>query len=611
MRLINCADLANLQFEDYSSKKSPRYAILSHTWGVDEDEVTFKEFVAGSGNAKAGYGKIQFCAEQAIRDGLQYIWVDTCCIDKSSSAELSKAINSMFYWYRDSTKCYVYMPDVFKRQRLTSGEVIELAWEMSFRKSRWFTRGWTLQELIAPSSVDFFAEGGEWIGSRATLEQHVNDITRIDIRALRGSPLSGFSIDERSSWSVHRQTKEPEDKAYCLLGLFDVHMPLIYGEGEEKALNRLREEIDKAQKRLLQQQAKSHMEKEDQECIQHLRVTDPRDDKTRIEEIKGGLLEDSYRWIVDNSEFQQWRNDEQSRLLWVKGDPGKGKTMLLCGIINELEKSMAKTNLLSYFFCQATDSRINNARAILRGLIYLIVDQQPSLISHIRKKYDCAGKTLFEDVNAWVALSEILTNILQDPSLNCTFMVIDALDECVSDLPKLLSFIAEQSTVFPRVKWIISSRNLPNIEERLERAGNKLRLCLELNAKSISNAVGIYIQHKVLQLSQQKKYNDKTRDKVLEHLSCNADNTFLWVALVCRNLEDIPRLITIKKLHEFPPGLDSLYDRMLEQIRESGCGELCRHILASMATVYRPITLNELISVTDMLETCLMILNQS
>jgi hypothetical protein len=115
MRLINCADLANLQFEDYSSKKSPRYAILSHTWGVDEDEVTFKEFVAGSGNAKAGYGKIQFCAEQAIRDGLQYIWVDTCCIDKSSSAELSKAINSMFYWYRDSTKCYVYMPDVFKR----------------------------------------------------------------------------------------------------------------------------------------------------------------------------------------------------------------------------------------------------------------------------------------------------------------------------------------------------------------------------------------------------------------------------------------------------------------------------------------------------------------
>jgi hypothetical protein len=207
--------------------------------------------------------------------------------------------------------------------------------------------------------------------------------------------------------------------------------------------------------------------------------------------------------------------------------------MLLCGIVNELKKSVAKTDLLSYFFCQATDSRINNPIAVLRGLVYLLVKQQPSLISHVRKKHDHAGKTLFKDANAWVALSKIFTNILQDPSLNSTYLVINALDECVADLPKLLDFIVQKSCVSSRVKWIVSSRNWPDIEERLERAGHKVRLCLELNAESLSTAVDIFIQHKVRQLAERKKYDDKTRDAVLNHLSLHADDTFLWVALVC------------------------------------------------------------------------------
>src|SRR5689334_21250846 len=141
--------------------------------------------------------------------------------------------------------------------------------------------------------------------------------------------------------------------------------------------------------------------KEELECVKHLRITDPRDDKKRIEETKGGLLEGSYHWVLDNANFQQWHEDPQSRLLWIKGDPGKGKTMLLCGVIEELKKSAA--GLLSFFFCQSTDSRINSATAVLRGLIYLLVNQQPSLVSHLRKKYDQAGQSVFEDANAWVA----------------------------------------------------------------------------------------------------------------------------------------------------------------------------------------------------------------
>ena len=124
----------------------------------------------------------------------------------------------------------------------------------------------------------------------------------------------------------------------------------------------------------------------------------------------------SYRWVLDNAEFQRWRDDEDIRLLWIKGDPGKGKTMLLCGIVNELRPSTKLAGheggpLLSFFFCQATDSRINSATAVLRGLIYLLVDQQPSLNSYVRTKYDHVGSRIFEDVNAWVAVSEIFTNI--------------------------------------------------------------------------------------------------------------------------------------------------------------------------------------------------------
>jgi hypothetical protein len=341
---------------------------------------------------------------------------------------------------------------------------------------------------------------------------------------------------------------------------------------------------------------------EDKECIRHLRTTDPRDDKKRIEETKGGLLEDSYRWILENSDFQRWRNNQQSRLLWIKGDPGKGKTMLLCGIVNELTKSMAETDLLSYFFCQASDSRINNATAVLRGLVYLLVLQQPLLISHIRKKYDHAGEALFKDANAWVALSDIFTNILQDPSLNSTCLIIDALDECVAEMPELLDFIVQQSSISSRVKWIVSSRNWPVIEEELEQAGNKVRLCLERNPESVSSAVCIYIQHKVTQLAQKRRYNSKTKDAVLDHLSSNANDTFLWVALVCQNLKKVSRQNVLASLNKFPPGLDSLYERMVEQICNSDDADLCKRILAAISTVYRPVTVQELASLVELLE---------
>lgn len=232
----------------FSDDDIPLYAILSHTWREGE-EVTFRDLTEGTGEDKSGHHKIQFCGEQAMHDGLQYFWVDTCCIDKSNSVELQEAINSMFRWYQNAARCYVYLSDVStieeRAQDSTSNRSSDFTWELAFRQSRWFQRGWTLQELLAPSSVEFFSRQCEHLGDKKTLELLIHEITGISISALRGTSLSQFSVDDRLSWARNRQTTRKEDQAYSLLGIFNVYMPLIYGEGSENAFVRLQEEISK------------------------------------------------------------------------------------------------------------------------------------------------------------------------------------------------------------------------------------------------------------------------------------------------------------------------------------------------------------------------------
>jgi Heterokaryon incompatibility protein (HET) len=197
MRLLERNNSSEFSLTQDFGDEIPRYAILSHTWGADTEEVTFRDLMDRTGKSKAGYDKIRFCGEQARRDGLQYFWVDTCCIDKSNYVELSKAINSMFRWYHNAVKCYVYLSDVPRPAFDTNDKSSQLPWESAFRKSRWFTRGWTLQELIAPASVEFFSKDWEQLGNKLSLEQHIYEITGIPIKALQGSSLSDFSVTER------------------------------------------------------------------------------------------------------------------------------------------------------------------------------------------------------------------------------------------------------------------------------------------------------------------------------------------------------------------------------------------------------------------------------
>ncbi|KAF4819519.1 Vegetative incompatibility protein HET-E-1 [Colletotrichum siamense] len=236
---IRLIDVKTLRMKSFNSRKAPQYAILSHTW-VEDEEVSFQEMCqivekhSHLAMLKSGYRKIlEFC-RKSISYGVDYAWVDTCCIDKSSSAELSEAINSMFRWYRDAKVCFAYLSDYsfFDSRNLEN-----------LRGCNWFTRGWCLQELIAPKHLIFYDRAWKVLGSRYDLQKLVASITRIDEDVLEDhNVMYSLPVARRMSWASQRETTRIEDIAYCLLGIFDIHMPMLYGEGE-RAFSRLQEEI--------------------------------------------------------------------------------------------------------------------------------------------------------------------------------------------------------------------------------------------------------------------------------------------------------------------------------------------------------------------------------
>lgn len=240
LKIEDTADGAPRIKLEYHVGTYPDYAILSHRWGPPSDEVSFQDLQSNplAAQAKAGYRKVEQCCIKAFERGLRYAWIDTCCIDKSSSAELSEAINSMYAWYRNAHVCFAYLEDVSVPQS-------DPTFECHLKQSAWFTRGWTLQELLAPSELTFFA--GDWhhepIGSKASLAGLLHEITSIPVSVLVDRNLvSQASVAQKMSWASKRITARLEDEAYCLMGLFGVHIPIIYGEGRH-AFRRLQEEI--------------------------------------------------------------------------------------------------------------------------------------------------------------------------------------------------------------------------------------------------------------------------------------------------------------------------------------------------------------------------------
>jgi hypothetical protein len=232
MRLLHASTYEVREFY----RDTPHYAILSHTWSKEsKDEISYQD-IGNLDQARQkvqAFSKIEWCAHYAISNSLQWIWVDTCCIDKTSSAELSEAITSMYRWYKEADACFVHLEGVGPGQK-------------NLASARWFTRGWTLQELLAPRRMEFFNSSWDHIGTRDQLKVPIARATGIpgDVISKQRN-LSLISVQVKWSWAKNRQTTRPEDLAYCLCGIFDVSMQAIYGEGEVRAFGRLREEINK------------------------------------------------------------------------------------------------------------------------------------------------------------------------------------------------------------------------------------------------------------------------------------------------------------------------------------------------------------------------------
>ncbi|KAK3343153.1 heterokaryon incompatibility protein-domain-containing protein [Neurospora tetraspora] len=239
MRLLHTISLNLVEFIEDIPRA--RYAILSHTWG--EDEVSFRDLTYDIERSKKGWRKITNACEYAASRGWEYIWIDTCCIDKSDPTELSLAINSMFRWYEASGVCYAYLSDVMSPATVSNRS--RVSWFRAdefdaFSRSRWFRRGWTLQELLAPDVLEFLYEDWTPIASREDMASEMQKGTGITSDHLANFRMC--SLATKLSWAANRETTRVEDRSYSLLGLLGVHMPLIYGEGEN-AFVRLQHEL--------------------------------------------------------------------------------------------------------------------------------------------------------------------------------------------------------------------------------------------------------------------------------------------------------------------------------------------------------------------------------
>ena len=267
------------------------------------------------------------------------------------------------------------------------------------------------------------------------------------------------------------------------------------------------------------------------QCLCDLRQIDPRAVKSDILHDKDDLLNEASDWVLETREFRTWYDHADTQLLWIKGDPGKGKTMMAIALIDELSRR-SQTNpcpgILSCFFCQDTDSRLNNATSVLRGLIWMLAIEQNTLVKPLKDEYKTAGSKLFEGSDAFSNLQSILQAMLKIPNHGTIYLVVDALDECDSGLSKLLRLITENSFASSsRVKWLVTSRNREDIEQQLGFKELCSKVSLELKSSCVSNAVNVFVNIKVQKLAEKGGYSKDLEEKVSIHLKKSAEGTFL------------------------------------------------------------------------------------
>jgi hypothetical protein len=368
-----------------------------------------------------------------------------------------------------------------------------------------------------------------------------------------------------------------------------------------KRMEGLLGDIQQDLREFIDQQQKIQADGENKECLRDLRVVNPHDDMMRIEDQKEKLLDDAYKWILEDDRYAAFTNWGESnlppcRLLWVKGHAGTGKTMLLIGIIRQLSNQPAVlAPTLSYFFCQGqgkTDPPLNSATATLRSLIWMLLIQQPRLISHLQTDYRSSRGRLFTDTNALVALSRLFKIMLGDAGPVC--FIVDALDECNQGREHLVNLIQTSLSLSDKVRWLVSSRPEVGVLSKLKDPD--ISRVVDLNAQGLDGPVNAYINHKLSTLEERDGYDQATLRVVSDEIRGRAENIFLWAALVFKSLDSVDGWDAVKTITKIPPGLSELYNHMMTKIEEGNEDnqQRCKNVLVATTLAYRPLSLSEL-----------------
>ncbi|KAK9769765.1 putative NACHT domain-containing protein [Seiridium cardinale] len=352
-----------------------------------------------------------------------------------------------------------------------------------------------------------------------------------------------------------------------------------------------------------------HAGDENTKFIQQLCIEDPQHDMMRIEKEKEELFNGAYNWIFEDKKYAAFTNWDKAqldscRLLWIEGPAGTGKTMLLIGLIRELSRPSVLAPNVSHVFCQGSNITWNNATAILRSLIWMVLDQQPQLVTRLRKSCINSALALFHGQAAFFALSNLFKTMLADDRLSPMYFIVDAVDECDQTRPgqdALIELILESLTLSDKVRWLVSSRPDFDGVTKLKKLNSKdPRIIARLDIQSRKDRVGKYIYHKLNELKGSDvgpTYTDEAITKVAEELLRCANDNMLWVYLVFQDLQEMRGPWALQNIQDYPSGLSKLYDVKFERIESKEMAHLtyCKDVLLIMSIAYRPLAISELV----------------
>lgn len=530
--------------KDLTGDTAPPYAVLSHTWlSNDEDEITFDDVKSSILKSKPeSWAKLRFCGDRAATDGLEYFWVDNCCINKQSLVEVQEAITTMFSWYRNSEFCYVYLADVSISlpDSATNGQTSDIStWQASFRASRWFTRGWTLQELLAPKSVVFFSKEGVRLGDKSNLSSIIHEVTGIPTEALRGDALENFSVDERFSWAAKRRTKRREDKAYCLMGIFNVIIPVIYGE-EDHASYRLRRAIEDEE----------HAKREHNyvEMLPYAKDAafnsfENQHESVCLNNTRTELLDHISRWI---------ESDDERCIFWLKGMAGTGKSTVARTISRKYHRMLLEG---SFFF-----SRGGGIRSKADKLVTTLARQLANNNSKAREYIARAVKTQIDIMDH--SLQDQWDHLVIGPLSNLdphsvpspVLIVIDALDECdgENDIRIILQILSTARRLTNiRIRIFVTGRPEAYVNagfNKIPVPDREVFILHQISKALVDRDIKLFFQESLNTIREEHSLdNDWPGSETILRLVKNSSGLFIWASTACRYIGKGRRASTIMK----------------------------------------------------------------